>query len=151
SVVRRQAHTLRQKLQDYYTSDGREHLVRIELPVGRYVPSFRRQLEEPAASAVQDSPELLKRRLPGRMAMLAVVGSILLFVSGWALGWKTSSRGAAGGTPKISPAAHEVWGSWLQTGTDAVICLSNPMTAVIKQFSKPIPPGSLPFRAKAPK
>jgi hypothetical protein len=61
SVVRRQAHTLRQKLQEYYTSEGRDHLVR--------------------------------RRLPSRMAMLAEAGSFLLFLSGWALGWKTGSRG----------------------------------------------------------
>jgi len=62
SVVGRQAHTLRQKLQEYYASEGRDHLVRIELPVGRYVPSFQRYFEEPAAApAVQSSPEL--RRL----------------------------------------------------------------------------------------
>ena len=152
SVVRRQAHTLRQKLQEYYASEGRDHLVRIELPVGRYVPAFRRQHDEPAAAPdVQGSPEFPKRSLPGQWVVLAVVGSILLFVSGWVLGWKTTSRGNLSSTPKISPVAQEVWGNWLQTGTDAVICLSNPMTAVIKHFSTPLPPGSLPFRAKAPK
>src|SRR5947209_10852234 len=42
SIVRRQAHALRQKLQEYYNSDGQNDSVRIELPVGRYVPVFRR-------------------------------------------------------------------------------------------------------------
>src|SRR5690242_3749971 len=40
SVVRRQAHSLRQKLQDYYNREGRNDPVHIELPVGRYVPAF---------------------------------------------------------------------------------------------------------------
>src|SRR5262249_37877561 len=42
SVVRRQAHAVRQKLHDYYRGPGKEDAVRIVLPVGRYVPSFVR-------------------------------------------------------------------------------------------------------------
>ena len=40
SVVRRQAHTRRQKLQDYYAGEGRNDAVRIDIPVGRCVPVF---------------------------------------------------------------------------------------------------------------
>ena len=40
SVVRRQAYSLRQKLQDYYLHEGRADAVRIDLPVGRYLPIF---------------------------------------------------------------------------------------------------------------
>src|SRR3954451_4801034 len=47
SVVRRQAYSLRQKLQEYYAADGKNSSVRIELPVGRYVPTFK--FVEPAA------------------------------------------------------------------------------------------------------
>src|SRR5579883_3110637 len=36
SVVRRQAYSLRQKLQDYYATDGAQDPIRIELPLGRY-------------------------------------------------------------------------------------------------------------------
>ena len=38
----------------------------------------------------------------------------------------------------------------MNDGGEAVICLSNPMTAVIKQFAKPLPAGSLPYRARVP-
>src|SRR5678815_228536 len=41
SVVRRQAYSLRQKLQEYYSADGKNATLRIELPVGRYVPTFK--------------------------------------------------------------------------------------------------------------
>ena len=50
SVVRRQAHALRQKLQKYYGEEGASSAVRIELPVGHYVPVFRRQPETPATT-----------------------------------------------------------------------------------------------------
>jgi hypothetical protein len=43
SVVRRQAHALRRKLHDYYAGEGKDRPIRIELPVGRYVPTFRRR------------------------------------------------------------------------------------------------------------
>src|SRR5215468_5871262 len=49
SVVRRQAHSLRQKLHDYYAGQGKHNPVRIELPVGRYVPAFVRVEDEAAA------------------------------------------------------------------------------------------------------
>src|SRR5690349_9308421 len=42
AVVRRQAHSLRQKLQEYYAGDGAKDPIRIDLPVGRYVPVFVR-------------------------------------------------------------------------------------------------------------
>src|SRR5438552_9283247 len=58
SVVRREEHALRQKLQEYYGSEGRDHAIRVELPVGRYVPTFRRQLDEsPALPPVPSNPE----------------------------------------------------------------------------------------------
>src|SRR5258708_5480946 len=38
SIVRRQAHTLRRKLQQHYQKEGLGSAVHIELPLGRYVP-----------------------------------------------------------------------------------------------------------------
>jgi hypothetical protein len=34
SIVRRQAHALRKKLEEYYRNEGRESRIRIELPLG---------------------------------------------------------------------------------------------------------------------
>src|SRR5215510_11055224 len=53
-IVRRQAHALRRKLQEYYQKDGAADPIRIELPVGRYVPSFRRY-SPPADSPTEQS------------------------------------------------------------------------------------------------
>ena len=40
SIVRRQAHALRKKLHEYYEGEGKSRPIKIELPVGRYVPAF---------------------------------------------------------------------------------------------------------------
>ncbi len=49
SIVRVEAHRLRKRLKEYYESEGKHHAIRIELPLGTYVPVFRRI--EPAAEA----------------------------------------------------------------------------------------------------
>src|SRR5204863_8636272 len=43
SIVRRQAHALRRKLQEYYEGEGRQSSVRIDLPTGAYIPTFQRR------------------------------------------------------------------------------------------------------------
>jgi hypothetical protein len=43
----------------------------------------------------------------------------------------------------VDPALAEIWGGWLSDPAGAVICLSNPMTAVVKQFSFSLPPDTL--------
>lgn len=51
SIVRVEASRLRRKLQVYYSDEGREDPVRIELPTGSYVPVFRAAPPLPAAPA----------------------------------------------------------------------------------------------------
>jgi hypothetical protein len=150
SIVRRQAHSLRQKLHEYYTTEGKEHPIRIELPVGRYVPAFRRIREEPAialppAPLVEPTPPPSPPAVPPQLTgnhkwMLAAGG---LFLLGAALGALLPGRSEAS---RISAAAREVWGPWLTSSHEPVICFSNPMTAVIKYFRKPLPPDSIPSR-----
>ena len=57
SVVRRQAHALRRKLNDYYAGEGKDRPIRIELPVGRYVPTFRRREIAPVAERAASPAE----------------------------------------------------------------------------------------------
>lgn len=151
SVVRRQAHTLRQKLQEYYAGEGADHAVRIELPIGRYVPVFRR-IEPPVREGELPAiPEAEKPRRPAisRIAIL-IAGAVAIFVAGW-----LASRFVTQDPPKdsalspIGPAMHEIWGAWLRADHDVAICFSNPMTSVIKHFPKELPADSLPRRFRA--
>jgi len=56
-VVRRQAHSLRHRLETYYQTEGKDDLVLIEVPVGHYVPSFRRrEIESGRGTAAAAQP-----------------------------------------------------------------------------------------------
>jgi hypothetical protein len=164
SIVRRQAHTLRQKLQDYYSGEGSEHLLRIELPVGRYMPVFRRreqptgaiaaaaptplssQPEKPKLDLISGPPPAETHRNLGIRRIMVPLGVALVFLLGWAVGrWSDAAPKVVENT-RISPAAQELWGPWLTHAREVVICFSNPITAVVKHFEEPIPPSALPKR-----
>ncbi len=151
SVVRRQAHTLRQKLHEYYAGEGSTHSLRIELPVGRYVPTFRRIKEEDVphvaeAAAPSPLPTIVKGSSPGRMAWIAMAGAALL-AGGYF--WGTASFAPAARGLAVESATREIWGPWMDTGRPAVICFSTPMTAIIKHFEQPLPPDTQPKRFRA--
>jgi hypothetical protein len=57
AIVRVTAHTLRKKLEQYYATEGADHLIRIRLPAGNYVPQFDRR--EQAAMGDTDLPGAL--------------------------------------------------------------------------------------------
>jgi hypothetical protein len=140
SVVRRQAHSLRQKLHDHYAGEGGNCRVRIELPVGRYVPSFVPvESPVPAAPSVVEPPPLPP--LPPRnWNKAAGFGAALaLLVLGWLGGYLANRHESLA----VDPALAEIWGAWLADPAGAVICISNPMTAVVKQFSFYLPPEPL--------
>ena len=54
SIVRVQANRLRKRLSEYYASEGAAHPVRITIPIGQYIPFFKKMDAEPELS-----PELL--------------------------------------------------------------------------------------------
>ena len=43
TIVRVTAHTLRKKLEQYYATEGADHLIQIRLPAGKYVLQFERK------------------------------------------------------------------------------------------------------------
>jgi hypothetical protein len=51
TIVRSQAWRLRGKLREYYASEGAEDPVIIDVPVGRYVPTFSLRGDQHAAPA----------------------------------------------------------------------------------------------------
>ncbi len=54
TLVRVEAGRLRNKLREYYESEGRDSVIRIDLPKGSYVPAFQRR--QPAVPAPTNSP-----------------------------------------------------------------------------------------------
>ena len=67
SIVRVEAHRLRKRLREYYEAEGAAHSVRIDIPSGRYVPIFVRQLEpQPPGEAPVPVPERTHAVAPAR-------------------------------------------------------------------------------------
>lgn len=68
SIVRTEARRLRSKLRQYYETEGKHDLVRIQLDVGRYVPSFIQSASieemESLAAAVGSELALGTRTIP---------------------------------------------------------------------------------------
>lgn len=152
SVVRRQAHAVRQKLQEYYAGPGKEDAIRIILPVGRYVPSFLRAEVEPAPLVAEPPPAA---PAPPPVAAptpqwskwqiaLAIAAAPLLVGAGWLSA--TANRGPTGAAVRLDPALTELWSAWLADPKGATICFSNPVTAVVKQFHSPPPDTPIPPR-----
>lgn len=160
SVVRRQAHTLRQKLQEYYAGEGRSNSVRIELPVGRYIPVFRRtKADSPGLAVVAELPEvgLAVSAAKAAPAVPEPVADVEARAKSFRGGWIVAAAilcalaagylaGARNRPTEVGWATQEFWGPWQESGRPAVVCYSSPLTTVVKHFDKALPPDSLPKR-----
>jgi hypothetical protein len=144
SIVRRQAHSLRQRLHDYYSAEGKNDAVRIELPIGRYVPVFT--MASPAGIPPVDPPQWPQaqrdRSLPAtsapRTRWIAVI--LAWSIGAGLLGWGIGRFAPHGRT--VDQAFAEIWGPWLADPAGALICFSSPMTAGLRQVEIPYPPDS---------
>jgi hypothetical protein len=148
AVVRRQAHALRQKLQEYYAKDGVNDPIRIELPVGRYVPVFVRPSSTGPSVPAEAPSEIVEEAAPAKIVPGApvIALSAVLVAGAFAGGWFLANRTHGDASRSAGGATEELWGHWLSNPAGAVICFSNPLTTVVKHFDTPLPPDSLPKR-----
>jgi hypothetical protein len=145
SVVRRQAYSLRQKLQEYYKGDGKNDPVRIELPVGRYVPTFQFpdqivQVQVTEPSEERFPLEIATPKITGFPLKLAALAAAGVLVSA-ALGWFAATRFHH--SSALDPVYSQIWGPWLSFSDGSVICFSNALTAGIRRTDDPFPPDNL--------
>lgn len=154
SIVRRQAHALRHKLAEYYASEGKQDPIRIEIPLGHYVPSFERNIAELEAAASDPAEEVAaeRKRPIGYAAIL--VGGLALLALGLSFWFGRASAPqptsvATAGLP-ASPAIRELWGPWLDSDEEATIVFSSPLGAVIKHYPVPLAADSFPPRIAVP-
>jgi hypothetical protein len=153
SIVRRQAHALRHKLADYYATEGKQDPIRIEIPLGHYVPIFQPNEEAEESDAVAAPPASQSKPAASHMAAVAVFGILglgLAFWLGQEFGSSRSSADIRGGSAPASSAVRELWQPWLDADQAPLIVFSSPMTAVVKQYALPLPPGSNPPRLAVP-
>lgn len=148
SVVRRQAHALRQKLDDYFSHEGVDDRVVIEVPLGRYVPVFRRNLSQAPAPDVEsgDEPGTPARPAGAARWRTIVAAGLLAAVFGFLAGRTTAPTAASPSSQAAFPALQELWAPWLASGEPPAICFSSPYTAVVKNFLTAPPSDANPPR-----
>jgi hypothetical protein len=154
SIVRRQAHALRHKLAEYYAAEGKHDPVRIEIPLGHYVPSFEVNPEAAEADDAEAAPEqpVAPKRTASRAVILGVAfGALALGLSFW-LGRVSAPQQpiAAPARAAATPALRELWGPWLSSSQGPTIVFSSPLGAVVKHFPEPLAPNSAPPRFPVP-
>ena len=124
SVVRMHVARLRQKLAEYYRTEGVDDPVIVDVPKGGFRVTFeqRETTPEPAAAAVVE-----EAAPPERSHRTEVVLSALLLVSGLCaliLGvqlWRTKNViASAAGTPEL----QQLWGPILNSNRPLMICLA---------------------------
>lgn len=90
-IVRVQAHEIRRLLKKYYEEDGKNSLIRVDIPAGHYVPVFSRSTsdEAPIVELSTEQPTASENRkgylhlaLTISLAVISVILALLLLTSG---------------------------------------------------------------------
>lgn len=138
AIVRRHAHAIRQKLQEYYASQGIDRPLRIDMPVGRYVPIFRRREECPAErplpaalpASLPATAEPQRRLYPKGLVLAAAAAGFTVFGGLLATLYPLDAH-------PPSATIREIWGPWI--GKESALSLSNPSSAMVHEYVNPLP------------
>jgi hypothetical protein len=115
-VVRMAAGEVRKRIAQYYHDPGRERELRIDLPLGSYVPEFIETVLPPEQSAPPAIPATPAAVLPARrpVRLLTGIACAAVMVAALAL-WH----------PWVRPGAFEkFWQPFLDRGSPVIICVA---------------------------
>lgn len=116
--VRVQAAKLRQKLDEYYRTEGAGDLVRVQFPKGRFKLEFQTRSAAPGPQRARSRPLLL-----AGLAGALVGGTLSLLVA--FLAWRNPAPPAVAWTPEL----EELWRPFLTSSRPLLIGLGTPMFA----------------------
>jgi hypothetical protein len=138
SVIRVQAGRLRTKLASYYSSDGEDDKVIVELPKGNYAVHVREnprtvakavEVVEAKPAAIAETPQAQERPRDFRLAIPML--SVLLVAALACIVFLVTVRKPASGAPIVAanataPAAYQLfWGQFLTTPDQPWVVFSN--------------------------
>ncbi len=126
SSVRVQAGKLRQKLDEYYRTEGLSDPLIVELPKGHFRLCFRERSPEIVAAPVLPLPPAR----PSRLSWLIAIGAVVLAVVALAVAWQSrQSRTLL--VRYNSPELRELWRPFIDDPRPAVVSLGAPLFAKI--------------------
>jgi hypothetical protein len=135
SGVRRQAHSLRQKLQELYSEELRSAPVRIELPKGGYVPTFVR-VEAAVAPEVSVLPPS-ESATPGHSfhRQLIYATAVVSFMVGILATTAFTLRRDRSASAFVNPVLRAAWGPVLDSKADTLVLMDTAVQFLIRQLS----------------
>ena len=138
SSVRTRAYELRQKLERYYSTEGTDTPVRMELPKGSYTPVFVRNLisGSPVAPVLPLGPPSIEVKVAGSPRWhvpAAFVAGVLLAL---AIGTLWVHERIA---PRVDPIVREAWGPLAQPSANVLICVGSTLHLVVRPQFDQIP------------
>ncbi len=122
-IVRVQTHRLRQKLRDYYDTEGRHDPILIGIPKGHYLPVFQSKIQaEPStAAAIPRLAAWPKPKPIGRKSKLLIALALVLCLVGagiWSIHrWSRASVRTA----DVSSVIDKFWGPFFADNSSLVI------------------------------
>jgi len=126
STVRMHVARLRQKLADYYRSEGVDDPIMVDLPKGGFKVTFETRVVEPAAIEAAEVPPPPKPFYRGEIALgtallLAIVCAAYFATRLWRVE-RAAPPAAAAWTPEL----QQIWSPMLASNRPLMICLSTP-------------------------
>src|ERR1700689_3077888 len=124
SVVRMHVARLRQKLAEYYRTEGASDPVIVDVPKGGFRVTFeqREMAPEPAAAAAVEevAPPERSHRAEVVLSALLLVSGLCALILGVQL-WRTKNVSAVAA---VSPELQQLWGPILNSNRPLMICLA---------------------------
>lgn len=146
-IVRVGAHGLRKRLDAYYTGEGKDDEIILEIPHGSYAPCFirRSELQESLeqAKAIPDmaGSGTFIDKYSGTLLKLLVISLMIITIT---LAYSNTQlrrqSKASAHSREMSDAFESVWGAFLKDGNPALLVLGNPS---VYRFWHPTDPASL--------
>jgi len=151
TIVRVTAHTLRKKLEQFYSGEGAGHPIQIRLPAGKYTLHFEHKEQKPPTDSAEissptDSPApVVPNKKPPRKPFWVVLGVIggagLMVAGGYLIRSPKPSLPTQYGSTSLAPKSSSSHASIEGTGTagDGILRIrwsaaSHPYTDVAGQF-----------------
>jgi hypothetical protein len=149
SSVRTRAHSLRQKLQEFYEVEDPGTTIRIELPRGNYIPNFlfcprvTGQVEM-KTDVTLPAPDLLTGRPSWAKPFVLGAAIATLLCAGIFFSFRSRATQTI-----IDPAVREAWGGLLKKGEVVDVCVATPPAMLLHSFRDGVLPAN-PLYLPAP-
>jgi len=137
SAVRMQVGRLRQKLAEYYRTEGIDDPIVIDLPKGGFAVAFEPHKAVFEPIALSETPLAGWRRreilLAGALVLALVAGAIFATVF-WKAGVRQGKTVAGGSDVPLTPELQQLWQPILSSSRPLVVCIATPLSVLVPGF-----------------